>query len=350
MLIEKLYAETLDVQDPENYSADPERYLTTYLRRRFEGHCRKGAYIVRIIEIVRRSACRMKETDLSAEGYVDVEFRAEVSLLAQWDILTGVVVASRAQLIVGKSEVEGVTVATLLPTPEAETVREGQTISIRVLKAQYNADQAQATAVGPLLTCDKAAPTYKVAGSLTPEDARALAPLAARVKALLEARAVLVEGADGAASRRDDLAFFEGLLYSYPRAGDGAPQRVESKGAEAWEGPAGYPLPAGTEAVNILDLVDEALEGGANVTGLWSRDLVLHRSSPLVAKATGAAPARWGPPAGATPRTAFASMLKTVHDFLKAANEMVAVYDSLEAIQNHKNIWLVMRGAQLPPP
>jgi hypothetical protein len=43
-------------------------------------------------------------------------------------------------------------------------------------------------------------------------------------------------------------------------------------------------------------------------------------------------------------------MLKTVHDFLKAANEMVAIYDSLEAIQNHKNIWLVMRGAQLPPP
>jgi hypothetical protein len=39
-------------------------------------------------------------------------------------------------------------------------------------------------------------------------------------------------------------------------------------------------------------------------------------------------------------------MLKTVHDFLKAVNEMVAVYDTPERIESHRNIWLVMRGAQ----
>jgi hypothetical protein len=342
MLIEKLYAETLDVEDPENFCADPERYISTYLRRRFVGRCRKGAFIVRIIKVVRRSHCRLKVTDLSGEGYVDVEFQAEVSLVAQWDILTGIVVASRAQLIVGKTEVEGVTVATLLPTPEAETVREGQTVAMRVLRMQYNPDQAQATAVGPLLTCDKAAPVFRVTGTLTPDDCRALAPLAARVRSLLSTRAALAE------TRQDDLAFFESLLYTYPRVKDGEPSSVESKDAVPWVGPASYPLPAGTESANILDLVAGA---GVDVTGVWSRDLTIHRSSPLVSRLTGPAPPpRWTVAAGSLPRTAFASMLKTVHDFLKAENEMVALYGTREDIEAHKNIWLVMRGAQLPPP
>ena len=332
MLIEKLYAETLDVQDPENFCADPERYVSTFLRRRFVGRCRKGAFIIRIVEVLRRSHCRVKVTDLSGEGYVDVEFRAEVSLVAQWDIITGIRVASRAQLIVGKTEVEGVTVVTLLPTPEAETVREGQTVSMRGLRIQYN----------PLLTCDKAAPVFRVAGRLTPDDCRALAPLAARVRDLLAARAALAE------TRRDDLAFFESLLYTYARVKGGEPAKIETKDAESWEGPAAYPLPAGTEAANLLDLVAEE---GVDVTGVWTRDLTIHRSSPLVARLAGAAPpARWTAAAGSTPRTAFASMLKTVHDFLKAENEMVALYSTREDVEAHKNIWLVMRGAQLPAP
>ncbi|GFR88929.1 BA71V-D339L (G9L) [Elysia marginata] len=345
MITEKFYAETVDIADPENYAASPERYLMTWLRRRFEGRCRKGAYILRIVEISRRSLCRIKETDLSGEGYVDVEFLATVSLLAQWDILTGVVVANRAQLIVGKSEVEGVTIATVLESPEAETVREGQIISIRVAKAQYTADQAQATAVGPLLTCDKSAPVYRVDGELTLENARTLAPLVARVKTLLTARAALAK------TRRESFAFFEGLLYSYPAPSEAKEaQTITTMAAEAWEGPPGHPLPAGIVAANLLEVVDTAAAGGVNVAGLWSRDLSIYRSSPLAAKVSGEVPGWWSSPVDATPITAFASMLKSVYEFLKAVNEMVGIYAPPGVLESHKNIWVVMRNAQLPAP
>lgn len=344
MLLEKLYAETLDIPDPDNYCADPDRHVMTFLRRRFEGRCRKGAFVVRVLGVARRSRCRMRDTDLSAEGYVDVEFWALVSVLAQWDILTGVEVAARAQLIVGRSEAEGATtIATLLPTPEAETVREKQTVAIRVLRIQYNADQPQATAVGPLLTCDRAAPVYLLEAPLTAADAAALAPLARRVRDLLAERRAL------AAARPRDVAFFDALLYTYARAPN-VSSASKTPGGE-WEGPAAHPLPPGAEAASLLAVVEGAARADADVAGLWSRDLAIHRSAPLAARAApGAAPPRWGPPTAATPRTAFALMLKTVHEFLKTTNELVAQFDSLEKLESHKNIWLVMRGAQLPAP
>ena len=216
---------------------------------------------------------------------------------------------------------------------------------MRVYKVQFGADQPQVTAAGLLLTCDKNAPVYTVEGALTREDAAALAPLAGRIKSLLAARASIAE------TRYDDIAFFESLVYSYPRA-EGAPRAIETKDAAGWRGPAGFPLPAGAGAANILELVGDALVSAVDVTGTWSRDLTLCRSSPLISKAADAKtlPRGWKQPTGATPRTAFGSMLKTVYDFLNAVNEMTAIYDSLEKIHSHKNIWLVMRGAQLPPP
>ena len=101
MLIEKLYAETVDIEDPNNYGSSPERYLLTFLRRRFEGRCRKGAFITSITGIVEKSQCRIKTTDLSGEGYVDVRFRAQVYILGQWDIITGIRIVSLASQIVG---------------------------------------------------------------------------------------------------------------------------------------------------------------------------------------------------------------------------------------------------------
>ena len=120
----------------------------------------------------------------------------------------------------------------------------------------------------------------------------------------------------------------------------------------AWAGPPAHPHPAGAEVVNLLDIVAGAAEGGAVVTGTYARDLSLYRSSPLASKAAaaGSRPPAWEPAAAATPRGAFTLMLTTVHNFLKAVNEMTAVYDSEEVVHSHKNIWLAMRQAQLPPP
>lgn len=341
MLLDKILTTSFDVRDPDNFSANPGRAITTHLERTLVGRCYKGAFIVRIAEIIRHSKCRIKDTDLSAEGTVDVEFRAVVSLLVRWDILVGVKIESRAQMIVGKSETEGaVVVATLLPSPEVETVREGQTISIRIVQTRYAPLQEEATAIGVLLTCDKISPSFRITGKLTAGDVRDLAPLAARVRTLLESRSALMR------KRRDDFLFFEELLYAYNFRAEGT-QTVESRDAQPWEGPAGVGLPPGAAAENLLDVVGSPAP--VDVKGVWCRDLGLYRSSPLAARAPETA-AAWDPPQDAKPRMAFAVMLKTVHDFLKAVGEMVEVFDTRQAMDNHKNIWLVMRRAQQNPP
>lgn len=346
MLVEKVFTATIDVRDPEDFCALADAQVVSYLRRRFAGKNRGGSQIVDIIAVERRSDCRIKETDLSGEGYVDVEFRALVMVLGQWDIVTGVKVVSRGQLIVGQSQVEGAVVVSLMPSPEAETVRVDQIVAARVLRAQFAPDQPQATAVGPLLTCDRAAPAYILSADLTRDDARDLESLVAQIRTLLEARAALME------TRRDDVLFFESLLYSYAlRTRDGAPQTVETPHASDWVGPPGVPLGDGAESVNLVALVAEAKQkGSAPTRGTWCRDLALYRSSPLAARSGSASQARWGNAVATTPRVAFAGMLKTTYDFLKAVNEMVDIYDSAELIEDHKNVWLAMRGAQLPPP
>jgi hypothetical protein len=345
MLIEKIYSATLDVRDPENYCAHPETYVLTYLNRRYVGRNLGGAQIIKILAVLRRSDCRIKDTDLSAEGYVDVEFRAQVSILARGDIVTGVKIKNRGQQItIGQSEVEGAVVAAL--DPSAETVRVDQTIPIRVNLVLYSPDQLQASVAGPLLTCDRETPAYLLDQCLQSEDARDMAALAAQIRQLLETRAALAE------TRHADLHFFEKILYSYSNPPDGA-QVVETPSGAAWDGPAGVTLPTGAAAVNLLAVIAEAeSKGSADVQGVWCRDLAIYRSAPLAARAPpDAIPPSWKTPKAETPRIAFASMLQTVFLFLKAINEMVTTYDTADMIESHKNIWQTMRGAQvLHPP
>lgn len=343
MLIEKIYSATLDIRDPENYCARPEAYVLTYLRRRFVGRNRGGAQILKILAVLRRSDCRIKDTDLSAEGYVDVEFRALVSVLGQGDIVTGVKIKIRGQITVGQSEVEGVVVAAL--DPGSETVRVDQMIPIRVNLVLYSPDQPQASVAGPLLTCDRETPAYLLDRCLQAEDARDLGALAAQIRQLLEARAALAQ------TRRADLAFFERLLYSYAQPPDGT-QVVETPESVAWEGPAGVTFPVGAAAVNLLAVLAEAeSKGSADVRGVWCRDLAIYRSAPLAARAPpDTVPPSWKTPVAATPRTAFASMMQTVFSFLKAVNEMVVTYNTPDMMESHKNIWQTMRGAQVLHP
>ena len=75
MLLVKNYTATLDVRDPDDYCGNPRRAAFNYLRQFYAGRCYQGAFILEIVDIVRVSHCRLKDTtSLNAEGYVDVEF------------------------------------------------------------------------------------------------------------------------------------------------------------------------------------------------------------------------------------------------------------------------------------
>lgn len=347
MLIEKIYAVTIDVHDPEDYCVRPDEYILTHLRRRFTGRNHQGAHIVKILKILRRSDCRIKETNLSGEGYIDVKFLARVMALGLWDIVTGVLVTSLTPLTVGKAmREEGKLLVNVLPKlpkfggeGQGVPVRLGQTVAVRISSIIYPPDQRQATIVGPLLTCDLSAPAFLLATDLTEQDALTLEPLATRVRAQLKTRAALVK------TRREDVFFFETLLYAYAFNLERPQQAVESAEAEPWVGPGGVDLPTGVTAVNLLSLLSGARRGGGKTQGVWCRDLSLYRSSPLAAFAAEPLP-QWAEPLALPPLTAFTAMLQTVHEFAKAVNEMVETYTSQEHLNEHKNIWLAMRSVQ----
>jgi len=352
MLVEKVYAETIDVRDPEDYCAHPEPFVMTYLRRRYVNRCWGGAFIVKILKILALSDCRIKETDLSAEGYVDVKFLALVSCLGLWDVITGVKIVDRGQMVLGRSETEGTVIVTLASSPQAAAVRVDQVVAVRVLCIQYTPNQSLATAAGVLLTCDRTTPAYAVASGFSAKDARDLLPLVAQIKSLLAARSALMK------EQRDAVLLFEALLYTFVRR-EGASaktQTVETANALAWEGPESYPLPREAAAVNLVTFVEEAAaQGGkglADTEGTWSRDLTFYRSSPLAARVPqGTAPPPWWSAAvAASPLTAFTSMLTTVYNFLTAVNAMARTYSTAALLESHKNIWHLMRTAQLPAP
>lgn len=367
MILEKVIDTTVNVRNPINFCADMDRHLMSELRNTFVGRCYKGAYVVGIKQILRFSKCHLSSTNTSGEGRVDVQFLAEVVVFSRWDILVGVAIASHQQMVVGTYEAAplpepgvlalrsarpGRAVVSLLATKAVETIAVGQKIAVRVVMAQHQPMQPQASVVGTLLVCDQAAPVYRLRGSLDSAAAVELAPVLEAIDAELEAREALVE------ERKADLWFFELLLYSYRSAAGSAamPDQSIPTGAEgdegstpAWEGPAGLAaVDEGAELKNVLDIARRAVAGeSVPVAGYWSRPLSLYRSSPLAASAD-APPATWLASTDGAPRAVFAEFLKNILDFLAATREMVELYNTRELIDSHRNLWAVMRSAQKP--
>jgi hypothetical protein len=344
MLFRKVYTITIDILDTVNYCAQSENYIHRHLNRCYVGRCWGAAYIVEILRVLKVSPCRIK-TDLSAEGYVDVAFEALVDVCEQWDIITGVKIADKTHLIVGRSNMKGVlTIVNLLATPQAETVQVGQIIPVRVAGKMYVPNQAQVTVVGAVLTCDRMSPVFHLKGVLTKKDVQDMSHLVENIKELMRERAALLE------KRRADVVLYDALLYTYSVKDVKKNMTIKTSGYPDWSSfDPKISLPGGVTAANMLELVSEAMNGKRmGVEGYWCRDLALHRSSPLASVSK--KPVKgWGTPVESVPRTAFAQMLKSMYNFLKAVNEMVETY-SREDIESHKNLWVVMRGAQLPSP
>lgn len=369
---EKLFDATIDVANPIGFCADKNAHLLSELHSKFVDRCFKGALILRILKVVRAGACCICNSNGSGEATVDVQFLAAVRVFARWDILTGVTVRHVSHLIGGHYEPKeggpaGAAAATatttaqafvvLQPTRGADALAIGQRIAVRVLKAEHPPRQA-AVAYGVLLTCERAAPVFRVRGSLDPAAAADLMGLADRVADELALRAEV------ARARPAELAFFEGLLYAYaaPAGARGAAaaagalsHRVAAwEGGPEWVGPA--PLMAleeGLVAHSLVELVRKAAVAPVSVAGQWSRPLCLHRSSPLVAfaprvsRAAASATVAAADAVDEPPRVVFAMMLKNILDFLVATRELALEYDDVHH-PKYAGLWGMMRMAQIP--
>jgi hypothetical protein len=365
MLFEKVIDATVNVRNPINFCADKERHVMAELRNTFVGRCFKGAFIVQIVSVLQESLCRLTSTNASGEGYIDVQFVAQVAVFSRWDILVGVEIVSHQQMLVGTYDARpplaargaggeepaqaavgtknARAVVSLLASKAVEALAVGQKISVRVVMAQHQPLQPQAAVVGTLLVCDQAAPVYRLRGALDGAAKAELGPVLAAIELELEARAALVE------SRKADLWFFELLLYAYRGTTTPPDQQVPGPGGTAWGGPGGLrPLEEGAIPQNVLQLVRRAVDGEAvPVAGYWSRSLALYRSSPLAAQAA-ALPPGWSEAATGEPRAVFAEFLKNILDFLVAIRQMAELYNTRELVDSHRGLWTAMRSIQKP--
>jgi hypothetical protein len=352
MLYEKVITGTVNVPNPVHFCADKKRHLMAELQNKYVGRCFMGAYILGIKDILDSGACHIVSTNGSGEGYIDVRFLADVAVFGRWDILVGVEIVSRQQIIVGvyggdvSSTGKPRAVVSILASKAVEALATGQKIPIRVVRAQHAPMQSQASIVGALLVCDQMAPAYRLRGTLDRSARAELAPMLAAVELELESRAALVK------THRSNLWFFEALLYAYRGAEEGAEGIAEAaawEGGPVWEGPRHLlAVEEDAEAVSALDIVRRAVAGeNVPVAGVWSRSLALYRSSPLVAVARAAPPAAWAVVDG-TPRAAFAEFLKNILDFLVATRELVEVYCASTPLDRRLVLWGVMRAAQRP--
>jgi len=372
---EKVIDGTVDVANPINFCADKTRHLVTELQNKYVGRCFKGAYILGVKKILDCSPCHIMRTNGTGEGYVDVQFLADVAVFSSCDILTGVEIVSNQPMLVGVYEgaradgprADGPRADAQKPIPGRLVVKlpraaviiraseavaalaVGQKIPVRILLAQHAPMQAQASVVGSLLVCDQTAPAYRLRDALDQSARAELAPMLAAVELELEARAAMVE------ARKADLWFFERLLYPFREAGPAPKDAAQDEKVPAWEGGPFWSGPrplqaleAGAETASVLDIVRRVVGGErVPVAGVWSRSLALYRSSPLVAvvREGAAVPGAWTIVDGAT-RAVFAEFLKNILDFLVATRELVLVYNSRKLIEDHTSLWRVMRSAQ----
>ena len=344
---EKTFDATIDVPNPVQFSIDSRRNLLSELHNLFAGRCYKGALITRVARIDSASACHIVATNGSGEGYVDVQFTALVKVFSRWDILTGVVIRHISHLVAGHYAPDGGTAqafVVLHPTQGVATLTVGQYIPVRITKSEHPA-RRPAVVYASLLTCDRAAPVYRLRGTLDTAAGAELAPVLARVEAELKLRSSL--SVDQTAS----LDAVEALLYAYKGGLPGAADTVPAwPDGPTWRGPAQLrALEPAVSAVSLLDVVRKSAQAPVQVSGIWSRDLCLYRSSPLaghIADKSQALPAEWGAPLDEPPRVAFALMLKNVLDFLIATREMALSYDAPGTSEGYAGLWGAMRLAQ----
>lgn len=337
MRFKKYIESTVPVENPIQFCAS-ESNLMKLLKRIYEGHCFKGAMVVEILEIAERGQC-MIESVGSRKGFVDVRFLALVEVVCRWDILTGVEIQNNTQMVVGVRDRDGSNVVVSLSGPTASVPAQGQIVPVRVVQAIHPPMAKVITAAGVLLTCEKQAPVFRLAGSLESSEAASLGDLVNQIEKELKLRKTLVE------ARQTDVWFFELLLLTHAStAASTEVRRVEAwPSGPVWEGPVSPKKDdEPSSLISILDIVRRAKDEAVPVDGLWTRPLTVCRSSPLASRTAGEnAAAIVGKPV-----TVFGDFLSSMLNFLAAVREMTGIYNTRELIDSHANVWRAMRAEQ----
>jgi len=338
---------TIQIANPINFAIDADARALEHVTSEYTNKCYGGCFIIKVVEVTKRSLITIDNTNNKAEGTMEVIFTADVVTFMAGEVLA-VVTIKTAQFITGiyDSLNSGRAAVAISAPTNAPYVVVNTKLPVRVLHTLHQPDSNLASIYAKLLTCDSEAAVYRLRGGLS-LDLIAKNEFTGRlgmIKEELDLRKALLDSKP----KQKKLLFFEGLLYAYRlKASDLSSLKanivtIKSTAGFDWQGPEQLKQDYDEKAVrNLLDLVASYITTGetVSVSGEWTRPLSLYRSSPLF---TISPPGTHATAVEGEAGLVIGLYLKNILDFLVATRELTEFYETNE----NMSVWDAMRQAQ----
>jgi hypothetical protein len=344
MIINKRYEFTLDIRSPINFAVDVPGNTKILLDQAFHRKNYMGGFIVEITSIIAISPIRIQKTNLSAHGFVDVIFEANTEIYSQWDIITGAEIKTTEPIITAELSEPVPVIASVKPDKTTKPFRVGQKNTLRVIQAWYKPFTSYINLYTHMLKCDLKAPVYTIKGNINSTCVATLVPLMIDIEQELRMRQQLMT------HNSETVMFFESLLYSYsmPINKSSSDEKQEMNTLQTWNdvpewtGPPS--LQTGFVYDNILAVISSAVEKPIVMSGTFSRDISIYRSSPLIRRYQ-------TPPDDAIENNTtivLIEFLTSILTYLTTIRKMSELYSTVEIRDEYESIWTTMRNARLP--
>jgi hypothetical protein len=344
---------TLAITNISEYGVNPDSYLLNQLGTNFNHRCFMGKYILKVVKIEKRSKCVINSTNLTAYGNIDIRFMAKILCVSPGDILANVTITTNNITYIGNydylftdaetKKITKETVATAIRQPSKKDFKIGWTLPIVLLEVEYSPMSRAISTYGTLLCAPYFVETKKT-WRIDKENAildynDIIANQLKNIKVELELRTK-------PDFRPESIMFFEKLFYPMRSTAKTNTKWETYEGGQPWIGPPSMnfakPL---LSIVNAVNLVSEGKE--QIFSGVWTRPLELHRSSPMIQKLDAdMASAAESTLVETTANVMIAEVLTEILDNLRFIRMMVINYND-EKIKSQDGLWKIIEDLKL---
>ena len=340
---------TLNILSIHEYATDSEAYILNALGNIFMHKCFDRQYILKIVRIIKKSACEIYKSNLDSFGTVNVTFMAKVLYLNIGDILPNVTLISDVMTtyigdynyIFTDAETKKVTkeriAVAIQPIPK-KNFKLDWIMPVVIIENYFSPMQSVINAYSCLLSAEYFNLTKKIwrvdKSNSTLEMNEIISQKLKNIKVELELRTK-------SDIRAESIVFFEKLFYPMKNITKTNTKWDTYEGGQPWQGPpsATFTKPL-ISIVNAVNLVSEGKE--QNFTGVWTRPLELHRSSPMIQKMSADDITTVEPLIVETTATVMVSeVLSEILEIIKLIRMMAIYYDEA-TISAQSGLWQII--------
>lgn len=328
MLYLKDFYRTIQVSDPNGFCEQMRQNCLEYMKKEFKGRNFNGCHVVDVLSVTEMSMCHIVNSNLSADGTIDIKVQLLVEQISHGDLISGLQVIKSDPNVLVKSA-DGRIILGIMDTVMSRIIREGNNIAVRVLNVIYEPSKRHVAGSCELLTCDKSFITYKITKGLTKADLPKLQQLVTNYKKELDLRDKLIKNA----ASRDALWFFESLYYSFK-----VTTRDTTETVGDWFGPK-WKIPTG----DLVDVLAFLASPSKEEEFYWSRPLEIVRSSPRICKSKNPLNENVVEQPAIV---VFSEFLAAMENWARITRELADAFDTKTKIMSQKNIWQLLQRQQ----